>query len=224
MTLRAPLLFLSLASAALLACSGPIDSTTSDDALTGSGSPPLVEPPRSGEAALVREDLPAGPFKDRAEELATEWLDNNIMTGDPRLSAGVLRGDVTTHTLATFTSKLVADRLAVGKMTLQNEKIEAPALTEALLEEVAKVAAVDGFVFTPSEENIEPIEENVRELMTFLGVAAKAEASAAAISVAKVSGETIHLTTNATRAVTCWVFVNRQTQQFVAFYVREGST
>src|SRR6188472_1431420 len=110
-------------------------------AATESDPPPTSDPIVGAAAApLAREDLPEGAFRTRAEELAQEWLDGNIMTGDPRIDAGVLKGALTPAALEKFASKVVADRLADGEMTLRDEKTESPALDDALVKEAAKVA------------------------------------------------------------------------------------
>lgn len=164
--------------------------------------------------ALTRSDLPAGPFRARSEALAQEWFDNNIMTGDARIDAGVLKGTLSSASMSTFSKKLVTDHLTRQERTYHGISAETPSYAETLVADAARAVAVEGFVYAPSAENIAPIEVNVRELLAFLGDSAK-------LDVVKVRGRCSD--GDAERAVTQFLFVNRETKQYLAFYAREGT-
>src|SRR5688500_9759150 len=67
---------------------------------------------------LARQNLAAGAFKDRAEEIAQEWLDGNIMTGDARLDAGKVRGTLSQSSVSKFAEKMVTDHLRRSEQTI----------------------------------------------------------------------------------------------------------
>lgn len=165
---------------------------------------------------LARQDLAAGAFHDRAEELGQEWLDNNIMTGDARLDAGKLRGTLSPSSLSKFATKMVTDHLKRSEQTINTPDLQTPRFTDRLLKDAGRAVAVDGFVFAPSADNISPIEDNVRELTAFLGDTSKLDAVTLKAKIK--DADTDH------DQVSLWVFVNRDTKEFVAFYAREGST
>jgi hypothetical protein len=168
--------------------------------------------------ALRRADLPEGAFRDRAEELAQEWLDNNIMTGDARLDAGSLEGRLSKSALQTFVKKQAAERLTGSEMPFDDVATESLPFADAVIKDVARVVALDGFVFADNPENTGLIEKDVREVLAFLG-------DTRTLDVAKVKGTTVDVDNDPERrfAVTAWVFVNRETKAFAWFFAREGT-
>jgi hypothetical protein len=197
-------LVLACSATSMLACSsGRDDAAETEDELRRSGD-------------LRRKDAPRGAFRSRAEEIAQEWLDGNIMTGDARLDAGTLEGRLTETALAKFSEKMVTDHLTRQERTYRNVESKALRFEDALLKEVAKVVGVDGFVYDPSNpSNWEEIEAQVRELVTFLGDTSK-------LDVVKVTAKASDGDA-AQKRVTQFVFINRETRLFVAFYAREGT-
>lgn len=208
--LRRGLLALSL----LLAL--PLSSVACADA-DPAGSEPASEDDEIRRGGLARQDLPSGAFRTRAEELAQQWLDDNIMTGDARIDAGKVRGTLTAASLSKFAQKMVTDHLARSDQKMTSPAVATPAFADALVKDAAKTVAVDGFVYTPTRANIEPVEKNVRELLAFLGDTSKLDA---VTLKAKVEGEDVDEDHD---EVSLWIFVNRDTKEFVAFYAREGS-
>jgi hypothetical protein len=179
---------------------------------------PASEDDEIRRGGLVRQDLPAGTFKTRSEEIAQEWLDGNIMTGDPRLDSGKLRGTLTTSSLQKFAEKMVTDHLREQEEgTILPPTFASPNYTDALVKSVAKTVGVDGFVLNPTNpDNFTTLEENVKELLGFLGDKSKVDVLTLEAKIKNPSDD-YH------DEVSLFVFVNRETKEFVAFYAREGS-
>lgn len=170
---------------------------------------------RSG--GLVRQDLPAGPFRDRAGEIAQEWLDGNIMTGDARIDAGRFKGTLSPEALTKFAETMVTDHLReMEEGTMTEVSTTTPPFTDALIKDAAKVVAVDGFVFDPSNpDNIKTVEGDIRTVTGFLGDPTKLDAVTLRARIKEADPD--H------DAVSLWIFVNRETKEFAAFYAREGT-
>ena len=196
----------------------PLSSVACAGADETPASAPAGEEDEIRRGGLVRQDLPSGAFRTRSEELAQEWLDANIMTGDARIDAGRVRGTITAASLAKFAEKMVSDHLAESDQKLKSPSIATPKFSDALVKDAAKVVAVDGFVYTATRENIGPVEENLRELLAFLGDTSKLDA---VTLKSKIEGEDVDADHD---EASLWIFVNRDTKEFVAFYAREGST
>jgi hypothetical protein len=83
--------------------------------------------------------------------------------------------------------------------------------------EAARRVAVDGFVYTESRENIEPIERQVKKLITALGPAADIAVSVAEGKVLAESSDG-----NETWRASVFVFANKKTNELVIVYARQG--
>lgn len=192
-------------SAPLVACGGA-DSPATDG--------------ESGDAvrsALTRRNLPRGDLRTKSEEIAQEWLDNNIMTGDVRLDAGVLDGRLTKVALQKFSEKIVTDHLKSQERTFRDVKSETPEFADGLLEDATIAIGADGFVYDRSNpDNFVDIEKQVRDLVALLGDSSKLDA--VLVKTRASDGEAEE------KRVTQFLFVNRETKQYLAFYAREGTT
>jgi hypothetical protein len=175
-------------------------------------------PPTSSDAlrtGLTGHGLPRGAFRTRVEALREEWADARIMSGDPWFIAGKLEGRLTQASLASFAKKIVTDRLVDDELQVRDLTTDALDYEDAHVKEAARVVAVDGFVYDgDNPRTIEPVEQNIRELLAFLG-------RTDALDVVKVTGQTT--VDDVTRRVTEYLFVNRESKLYVAFCAREGS-
>lgn len=181
------------------------------------GGAPASEDDEIRRGGLARQDLTAGAFKSRAEEIAQEWLDGNIMTGDARLDAGKLRGTLSPSSLSKFAEKMVVDHLRKREEgSILPPTIATPEFADAMLDNAAKTVGVDGFVYDPSNpDNWADIAANMRELVGFLGDPSKLDAVTLKAKIKDADRDHDE--------VSLFLFVNRETKEFVAFYSREGS-
>lgn len=176
----------------------------------------------TSEADVTAEDLPVygGELDAKIEEIATLWNDENIMQG----RATVLAVDVGRGSGASVPALVGAAKDALSayaerdEMELDGEVRETVEPTnDALTQRVGHVAAVDGFVYADSEENVAPKVEEVRSLVELVGPSKEVTAV-----TLEAKGTIPWAESEDGYRATTFVFVNRVTGKGVAFFVREG--
>jgi hypothetical protein len=190
---------------ALAGCAGDTATTSDENDVVG--------------AIRLQELLNTSALRAQVETQNSDWLDENIMTGE----VNVLARKVAPSALSSL------DRVAKAAFNdrVKNEevKLRGSVATKALSPEdaaleAAKRIAVEGFVYSDSRENIAPIEDAVKALVAALGPAED-------IKVARAEGRVVvplfDDDTQTWRATT-YVFANTRTNELVIFYAREGST
>lgn len=175
----------------------------------------------TGESALST-PRPSSALRRAVSEIESEWGDENIMNGQARIAASKLRAtrrnqeaQLKAYAEAAFAARAAADDFVLSGAA----RTSLGPATAASRAEVARIIAVEGFVYADNEGNVGPMRERIEGVLDKLGAPEKLDLlryeGKGRVSLDDEEGEwKAHL----------FAFVNRDTREVVSFYVREGWT
>jgi hypothetical protein len=187
------------------------------------GKSVTLQTPAQIAASLRNESLPASnKLRQVSKRVDVKWGDANIMNG----SVGTMSGAICTKgglPAKPAISRWAADVLRSAVQTTDEQPLtKGPTvsyvpMTRTVASQVAKTIALEGFCYADNSGNIAPVSSDIRRVLKKLGPSED-------LMLVRTKGAVQIPMSDSTKNwdVANFIFLNKKTGAFAAFYSREG--